>query len=77
MNLKAHIMKLIIAVHLFLISILSAMLFISCEGTGEFKDLRTTTDIELIAERDSIKVYKASYGGHYIFFTNKGGVTAP
>ena len=70
-------MKLIIAVHLFLISILSVMLFSSCEGSGKFKDTRNTTDVELIAERDSVKVYRVSKEGLLIYFTSKGGVCTP
>ena len=69
-------MKLIIAAHLFLISILSAMLFSSC-GTGKFKDIRNKTDIELIAERDSVKVYRIINDGSVIYFTNKGCITMP
>ena len=71
-------MKLIIAVHLFLISILSVMLFSSCEGSGKFKDKRNTTDVELIAERDSVRVYSVfTEGGNLIYFTSKGGVCTP
>ena len=46
-------------------------------GGGQYEDSTNNTDVILIAEKDSIKVYQTSYGGHYIFFTNKGGITAP
>ena len=46
-------------------------------GGGRYEDSTNNTDVTLIAEKDSIRVYEASYGGHYIFFTNKGGITAP
>ena len=45
----------------------------SCSN-GEYKDLKGTTDIVLIAEKDSVKVYIANHNGTVVFFTNKGGV---
>jgi len=45
----------------------------SCSN-GEYQDVKDTTDITLIAEKDSVKVYRANKNGVVVYFTNKGGV---
>jgi hypothetical protein len=50
-----------------------ALILSSC-GSGKYQDVRHETDIELIAEKDSIKVYRIINNGDFIYFTNKGGV---
>jgi hypothetical protein len=54
--------------------ILILALFLSCCGIGKYEDARHETDIELIAEKDSVKVYRLINNGYFIYFTNKGGV---
>ena len=51
-----------------------ALILSSC-GSGKYEDARHETDIEFIAEKDSIKVYKIINNGNIIYFTNKGGVS--
>ena len=43
-------------------------------GSGQYEDSTNNTDVILIAEKDSIKVYRAINNGSIIYFTNKGGV---
>ena len=50
-----------------------ALVLSSC-GSGKYQDARHKTDIELIAEKDSVKVYRIINHGYLIYFTNKGGV---
>lgn len=50
-----------------------ALILSSC-GSGKYEDARHETNIELIAEKDSIKVYRIINNGEILFFTNKGGV---
>ena len=54
--------------------ILLLALILSCCGSGKYEDERHETDIELIAEKDSVKVYRIINNGYFIYFTNKGGV---
>lgn len=52
-----------------------ALIALASCSNGEYQDVKDTTDIMLIAEKDSVKVYRAYYGrGVCIYFTNKGGV---
>ena len=48
-------------------------IFTAC-GSGQYQDSTHETDIILIAEKDSIRVYKAMNSGNAVYFTNKGGV---
>ena len=43
-------------------------------GGGQYEDSTNNTDVILIAEKDSIRVYRAINNGSIIYFTNKGGV---
>ena len=53
-----------------------SILLCSC-GSGKFEDIRKKSDIEFIAEKDSVKVYRIINDGSVIYFTNKGCVTMP
>ncbi|NBX28328.1 MAG: hypothetical protein EBR55_08835 [Chitinophagia bacterium] len=53
--------------------LLLALILSSC-GSGKYEDARHESDIELIAEKDSVKVYRIINNGDFIYFTNKGGV---
>jgi len=53
--------------------LLLALILSSC-GSGKYEDARHETDIELIAEKDSIKVYRLTNNGNVLYFTNKGGI---
>lgn len=54
--------------------IASSLLFASC-GSGKYSDERKQTDIVLVAERDSVKVYRLINNGSVYYFTNKGAIT--
>lgn len=45
----------------------------SC-GSGEYYDSTPNTGIVLVAEKDSVRVYRAVNNGMLVYFTNKGGV---
>ncbi len=45
----------------------------SC-SSGEYYDSTANTDIVLVAEKDSVRVYRAVNNGMLVYFTNKGGV---
>lgn len=45
----------------------------SC-GSGEYYGSTPNTDIVLVAEKDSVRVYRAVNNGMLVYFTNKGGV---
>ena len=74
---KKIYMKSNIVAHLLLLSILLVILFCSCGGSGKYEDLSHKTDIMLIAEKDSIKIYYIYFNGRNIYFTNKGGIMTP
>ena len=44
-------------------------------GSGQYEDSTHNTDIILIAEKDSVRVYKTINNGTIFYFTNKGGIT--
>ena len=54
--------------------LLGVLVALSSCSNGEYQDVKDTTDITLIAEKDSVKVYQANHNGVYVYFTNKGGV---
>jgi hypothetical protein len=54
--------------------LLGALVILSSCSNGEYKDVKDITDITLVAEKDSVKLYLANHNGIYIYFTNKGGV---
>jgi len=54
--------------------LLLALILSSC-GSGKYEDARHETDIELIAEKDSVKVYRIINNGNVIYFTNRGAVS--
>lgn len=45
----------------------------SC-GSGQYYDSAPNTDIVLVAEKDSVRVYRVVNSGMLVYFTNKGGV---
>lgn len=51
-----------------------ALIALASCSNGEYQDVKDTTDIMLIAEKDSVKVYRANQNGITFFFTNKGGI---
>ena len=54
--------------------LLGFLVALSSCSNGDYKDVKDTTDIILIAEKDSVKVYQANQNGIIIYFTNKGGI---
>jgi len=58
----------------YLFLLLAFTYILSSCGNGKYQDARHETDIELIAEKDSVKVYRIINNGYFIYFTNKGGV---
>ena len=66
-------MVLLISYLILLLALILALILSSC-GSGKYEDVRHETDIELIAEKDSIKVYRIINNGNVLYFTNKGGI---
>jgi len=58
----------------YLFLLLAFTYILSSCGSGKYEDITKVSDIELIAEKDSIKVYRIINDGYFIYFTNKGGV---
>jgi hypothetical protein len=50
------------------------IIMLTAYGSGQYKNATHETDIILIAEKDSIRVYKAMNNANAVYFTNKGGV---